>query len=39
MPISTRGPAMLVFPYNDFDFDRAVYDNYWIWQIKSIEVQ
>jgi hypothetical protein len=39
MPISTRGPAMLVYPYNDFEFDRAVYDNYWIWQIKSIEVQ
>jgi hypothetical protein len=39
MPISTRGPAMLVYPYNDFDFDHAVYDNYWIWQIKSIEVQ
>ena len=39
MPISTRGPSMLVYPYDDFDFDRALYDNYWIWQIKSIEVQ
>jgi hypothetical protein len=39
MPIETRGPAMLVYPYDDFEFDRALYDNYWIWQIKSIEVQ
>jgi hypothetical protein len=39
MPVSTRGPAMLVYPYDDFEFDRAIYDNYWIWQIKSIDVQ
>jgi hypothetical protein len=39
MPVSTRGPAMLVFPYNDFQFDQSVYNNYWAWQIKSIEVQ
>lgn len=39
MPISTRGPAMLVYPYGEFEFDRELYDNYWIWQIKSIEVR
>jgi hypothetical protein len=39
MPISTRGPAMLVYPYSDFTFDPSVYDNYWIWQIASIEVR
>lgn len=38
MPIETRGPAMLVYPYNDFEFDTAIYNDYWIWQIKSIEV-
>jgi hypothetical protein len=39
MPISDRGPLMVVYPYDHFDFDHAVYDNYWIWQLQSIEVQ
>lgn len=39
MPVDTRGPAMLVYPYNDFEFDTDIYNNYWIWQIKSIDVQ
>lgn len=39
MPISTRGPAMLVYPYDDFTFDQAVYNDYWIWQIASIDVR
>lgn len=39
MPISTRGPAMLVFPYNNFEFNQQIYNDYWAWQIKSIEVQ
>jgi hypothetical protein len=39
MPIATRGPAMLVYPYDDFEFDTAIYNDYWIWQIKAIEVR
>ena|SRR5258708_769556 len=39
MPVSVHGPAMLVYPYNDFQFDTAVYNNYWAWQIKSIDIQ
>jgi len=39
MPVASRGPAMLVFPYNDFEFNEAIYNDYWIWQIKSIDVQ
>jgi hypothetical protein len=39
MPISTRGPAMLVYPYNHFDLDHTLYNNYWIWQIKSVDVR
>jgi len=39
MPISTRGPAMLVYPYDDFTFDQAVYNDYWIWQIASIDAR
>ncbi|MGK7888348.1 MAG: molybdopterin-dependent oxidoreductase [Leptolyngbyaceae cyanobacterium] len=34
-----RGPAMLVFPLNDYHFDFNVRNGYWIWQIKSIVVQ
>jgi len=39
MPVSNKGPAMLVYPYNDFQFDHTVYDARWAWQIKSIEIQ
>jgi hypothetical protein len=39
MPVSTRGPAMLVYPYDDFEFEPSVYNDYWIWQIASIDVQ
>lgn len=40
MPISTQGPAMLVYPYNHFEaLNPAIYNDFWIWQIKSIEVR
>jgi hypothetical protein len=39
MPVETRGPAMLVYPYDDFQFDHNVYNNYWAWQIKTIDVR
>lgn len=39
MEVSYRGPAMLVYPYDDRRFDPAVYDNFWVWQIKSIDVR
>lgn len=39
MTIETRGPAMLVYPYDHYDFARDVYDNRWIWQIKSINIK
>jgi hypothetical protein len=39
MPVSTRGPAMLVYPYGHIDFDEQIYNDRWIWQIKSINVQ
>jgi hypothetical protein len=39
MPVSTRGPAMLVYPYGHFDLDQQLYNDRWIWQIKSINVQ
>ena len=38
MPIADKGPAMLVLPYNHFEFERPSSDAYWIWQIKSIDV-
>lgn len=39
MSIADRGPAMLVLPYDDFEFERPASDKYWIWQIKSIEIK
>jgi hypothetical protein len=34
-----RGPAMLVYPLNDYEFDLVGIKRKWIWQIKSIEFQ
>ncbi len=39
IPIAERGPSMLVFPYDDYDFDPLIYDAQWIWQIASIDIQ
>jgi hypothetical protein len=39
MPVSTRGPAMLVYPYGEYELDPAIYNDFWIWQLKSIEVR
>jgi len=36
---ATLAPAMLVYPYDNFTFDQKIYNNYWAWQIKTIEVQ
>lgn len=38
MPVADKGPAMLVLPYDHFEFERPSSDAYWIWQIKSIDV-
>ena len=34
-----RGPAMLVFPYGYYKFQRPLTDAHWIWQIKAITVK
>jgi hypothetical protein len=34
-----RGPAMLVYPLDDFAFDLISNKRRWIWQIKSIELK
>jgi hypothetical protein len=39
MPVATRGPAMLVFPYDNFEFNQQVYNDFWAWQIASMDVQ
>lgn len=38
MDITYRGPAMLVYPVDQYEFDSRVNQRKWIWQIKSIEV-
>lgn len=39
MTADYRGPAILVFPYQDYEFERPATDSYWIWQIKAIKVK
>ena len=39
MEPSYRGPAMLVYPMDDFELDPISIKRRWIWQIKSIELQ
>lgn len=39
MPVADKGPAMLVWPYDHFEFERPLSDSYWIWQIKAIDVR
>lgn len=34
-----RGPAMLVYPMDDFELDPISIKRRWIWQIKTIELQ
>jgi hypothetical protein len=39
MPVADKGPLEIVFPYNSFTIDPAVYDPMWVWQLRSVEVQ
>lgn len=34
-----QGPAMLVYPVDDYEFDTIAIKRRWIWQIKSIEFE
>jgi len=34
-----RGPAMLVYPVDQYEFDAMVVQRKWIWQIKAINIQ
>lgn len=34
-----RGPSMLIFPYDHYEFERPLTDSYWVWQIKAIKVK
>jgi hypothetical protein len=34
-----RGPAMLVYPVDQYQFDLIAVQRNWIWQIKAIEIQ
>ncbi|MBX3010637.1 MAG: molybdopterin-dependent oxidoreductase [Caldilineaceae bacterium] len=34
-----RGPAMIVYPTTQYEFDLALIQWNWIWQIKSIDIQ
>lgn len=34
-----RGPAMLVYPVDQYQFERLTVQRKWIWQIKAIDIQ
>jgi hypothetical protein len=34
-----RGPAMLVYPVDHYEFDLVAIQRNWIWQIKAIQIQ
>lgn len=34
-----RGPAMLVYPLDQYEFDLIAVQRNWIWQIKTIDIQ
>lgn len=34
-----RGPAMLVYPVDQYEFDLIAVQRNWIWQIKAIDIQ
>lgn len=34
-----RGPAMLVYPVDQYEFDLIAVQRNWIWQIKTIDIQ
>lgn len=34
-----RGPAMLVYPIDQYEFDSIAVQRNWIWQIKTIDIQ
>ncbi len=34
-----RGPAMLVYPVDQYEFDAMLVQRKWIWQIKAIHIQ
>lgn len=38
MEVSYRGPAMIVYPIETYEFDTRTNQRKWIWQIKSIEL-
>jgi len=39
MQPADRGPAMIVYPLADYEFDLPLIQWNWIWQIKSIEIR
>ncbi len=39
MPVADKGPIEIVFPYNTEKLDHTLYDPFWVWQLRSLEVQ
>lgn len=39
MSVARYGPTRIVYPYHTGEFDRAVYEPRWIWQLATIEIR
>lgn len=40
MDVENSGPTRVIFPYDTYsDIDQIAYKDYWIWNIKSVEVR
>ncbi len=40
MAVSENGPTRIIFPFDDFpEIDKVIYQDLWIWNIKTIEVR
>lgn len=39
MPVSDKGPIRIIFPYHHYDLAHEDYRDYWVWQLRTIEVR
>lgn len=39
MSVARYGPTRVIYPYHTGEFDRAVYEPRWIWQVATIEIR
>ncbi len=38
MGVANNGPTRIIYPYHSYSIDPVTYDDYWIWNLATIEV-